>query len=72
MMKKHILSLSAMRKLLKKEGTKSVSLSACEKLRELLEIKASFLSKKAIKSALFHGRKVVRGKDLILNEEVKF
>lgn len=62
-MKKHILPILAMDKLLRKGGAKGVSYGACEKMRELLEEYALLLSKKAVKSAFFAGRKIVKRED---------
>ncbi len=66
-MKKHIFSLSAMRKFLIRSGAKSVSLNACRQMREILEEDADNFSKKAVKSALFNGRVVVKKEDFKLN-----
>ena len=63
-MQEKILALAAMGKILKKSGAKRVSDGAKEELRIALEKNAEDISKKAVKFALYSGRKTIKSEDV--------
>jgi DNA-binding protein len=63
----NILGLATMEALLKKNGADRVSEDAKYKLRDVLELYASELCKKAIKYSIHAGRKTIRGEDIKLS-----
>ena len=58
------LSINSMKKILKREGAKVISDKAAIKLRQILNDHAVLISKKAIKNAMFSGRKVIKQEDI--------
>lgn len=65
-MKKRVISLSAMEKLLKRIGAERISDSGKEALREILEDYAEEIGKKAWEIAKHSGRKTIRSTDIRL------
>ena len=59
-----IISKNSARKILKSKGAKVISKGAVEKLSYLLEEFGKEVSRKAIRNALFAGRKRIKSEDI--------
>jgi len=65
-MRNKTLSNNSIRKILKKEGAEFVSENAIIEMRKLVEEYSTKIAKKAIKNALYSGRKTIKKRDIKL------
>lgn len=66
-MKKKLFSINAIKKILRNEGARAVSEKAAIKLNKIAGDYTALLARKAIKNALYSGRKVVKEEDIELD-----
>lgn len=63
-MKKRLLSLSAIKKILRKAGSERISRKACLELQKNVEEYAIIIGKLAVRNALYEGRKSIKDRDI--------